>query len=178
MPPVKCKQPLLVGFGGQRLRTNQLPQRKHSMHISQLKQSRFLTRNDVGRGMLVTIRSISQENVAKEGAPEELRWVVSFDETEKPMVLNSTNGQIIASITKSEETDNWVGHKVVLYDDPNVSFGGKLVGGIRCRAPRNQPAPPPARPATPAPRPAAKPAPAPAESEPPAPEPDADDVPF
>lgn len=147
------------------------------MHISQLKQSRFLTRNDVGRGMLVTIRSISQENVAKEGAPEELRWVVSFDETEKPMVLNSTNGQIIASITKSEETDNWVGHKVVLYDDPNVSFGGKLVGGIRCRAPRNQPAQAPARPAAAtAAKSAPKPAPPVAESEPPAPDPD--DIPF
>lgn len=111
------------------------------MHVGQLKQSKFLTRADVGSGMLVTIREIFQENVAKEGAPEELKWCMSFDETEKPMVLNSTNGQIIASITKSEETDNWPGHKIVLYDDPNVSFGGKLVGGIRCRAPRQQAAP-------------------------------------
>lgn len=30
---------------------------------------------------------------------------------------------------------------MVLYDDPNVSFGGKLVGGIRVRAARNQAAP-------------------------------------
>ncbi len=60
-----------------------------------------------------------------------------FQEVDKPCVLNSTNGQIIASITKSEDTDNWAGHKIVLYDDPNVSFGGKLVGGIRVRAPRN-----------------------------------------
>ena len=110
------------------------------MHVSQLKQSKFLTRADVGKGMLVTIREIFQENVAKEGAPEELRWCLSFDEAEKPMVLNSTNGQIIAAITKSEDTDKWPGSKIVLYDDPNVSFGGKLVGGIRCRAPRNQPA--------------------------------------
>jgi hypothetical protein len=27
----------------------------------------------------------------------------------------------------------------VLYHDPNVSFGGKLIGGIRVRAPRKQP---------------------------------------
>lgn len=84
----------------------------------------------------MTIRTITQENVAKQGAPEELRWCLHFDEVEKPMVLNSTNGQIIAAITKSEDTDNWLGHKIVLYDDPNVSFGGKLVGGIRVRAPR------------------------------------------
>lgn len=108
------------------------------MHISGLKQSNFLTRADVGAGVLVTIKEIFQENIAKQGAPEELKWVMSFEECEKPMVLNSTNGQIIASILKNEETDNWTGHKIVIFDDPNVSFGGKLVGGIRVRAPRNQ----------------------------------------
>lgn len=109
------------------------------MHISGLKQSRFLTRADAGRGILVTIREVFQENVAKEGVPEELRWCVAFQEQEKPMVLNSTNAQLIAQITKEEDTDNWTGHKVVLYDDPSISYGGKLVGGIRVRAPRNQP---------------------------------------
>lgn len=108
------------------------------MHVSQLKQSKFLTRGDVGSGILVTIREVHQENVAKEGAPEELRWCISFEEADKPMVLNSTNGQLIAQITKSDDTDNWAGQKIVLYDDPSVSFGGKLVGGIRVRAPRGQ----------------------------------------
>lgn len=123
------------------------------MNVSQLKQSRFLTRHDVGRGILVTIKGLHQENMSKEGMPEELRWVMDFQETDKPLVLNSTNGQICASILKSEETDNWIGHKIVLYDDPNISFAGKLTGGIRVRAPRNQPAPAPA-PARPAPTPA------------------------
>jgi len=120
------------------------------MHISALKQSNFLTRAEVGKGVLLTIRQITQENVAKQGAPEELRWCLHFDEVEKPMVLNSTNGQIIAGITKSEDTDTWPGQKIVAYDDPNVSFGGKLVGGIRVRAPKNQPAPKPAAPVAPA----------------------------
>jgi len=117
------------------------------MHISQLKQSRFLTRAEVGKGALVTIKEVHEENVAKEGAPEEPRWCLSFHELDKPMVLNSTNGQLIAQITKSEDTDHWAGHKIVLYDDPSVSFGGKLVGGIRVRAPRNQPAKPATAPA-------------------------------
>lgn len=148
------------------------------MHISGLKQSKFLTRADVGQGILVTIREIFQDNVAKEGAPEELKWCISFDEAEKPMVLNATNGQIIASIVKSEETDTWPGHKVVLYDDPNVSFGGKLVGGIRVRAPKGQ-----AAKAAPVPKtagvPTPKPRPAPAPVAAPEPEPVGDDdVPF
>jgi hypothetical protein len=120
------------------------------MHVSALKQSKFLTRSDVGQGKLVTIDQVFQENVAKEGAPEELKWCIQFAESEKPLVLNSTNGQLIAQITKQEDTDNWAGHKVVLYDDPSISFGGKLVGGIRVRAPRGQAAAAP----KPAPRPA------------------------
>lgn len=128
------------------------------MHVSALKQSKFITRADAGRGILVTIKEIFQENVAKEGAPEELKWCLGFNETEKPLVLNATNGQIIASITKQDDTDHWIGHKIVLYDDPNVSFGGKLVGGVRVRAPRAPAAAiaPTARPAGPrTPEPAA-----------------------
>jgi len=106
------------------------------MNISQLKESKFLKKEDVGPGMLLTIASVSQENVAKEGAEQELKWVLHFQESEKPMVLNSTNGQLIAKITGSDETDDWQGHKVVLYEDPNISFAGKIVGGIRVRAPR------------------------------------------
>lgn len=117
------------------------------MHISALKQSKFLTRHDVGNGVLVTIKSLYQTNVSKEGAPEELRWALEFEEIDKPLICNSTNGQIISQIVKSEETDDWVGHKIVLYDDPTVSFGGKLTGGIRVRAPKGQ--------AKPAPKPAA-----------------------
>lgn len=122
------------------------------MHISALKQSKFLTRADVGAGILVTIKGVHQDNVAKESEPEELKWCMDFKEDVKPMVLNTTNVQIIAMILKSEETDEWPGKQVVLYDDPNVSFGGKLVGGIRVRAPRGQAAKAQAKPA-PAPLP-------------------------
>lgn len=125
------------------------------MNISELKRSNFLKRSDVGKGMLLTMREVKQENIAKEGAPEELKWCLHFDEVDKPMVLNSTNGQIIASIIGSDETDSWIGHKVVAYDDPTVSFGGKLVGGIRVRAPRNQPQSKPAPVKKPAPAPVA-----------------------
>lgn len=94
------------------------------------------------------------------------------------MVLNATNGQIIAGIVKSEETDTWPGNKIVLYDDPNVSFAGKLTGGIRARAPRGQAAKPAAAPThgvmgKPVTRPAA-----PAIVQPESAEPEDDSVPF
>jgi hypothetical protein len=111
------------------------------MHVSELKESKFLRKEDCGPGILVTVESVHQENVAKEGAPEEMKWVMKFTEYEKPLVLNSTNGQIIAQITGSDDSDGWTGAKLVLYHDPNVSFGGKLIGGIRVRAPRKQAVP-------------------------------------
>lgn len=106
------------------------------MHISGLKNSNFLKKEDCDPPILVRIDHVSQENVAKEGAPQELKWALHLQEVEKPMVLNSTNGQLIARITGSEETDEWTGQRIVLYHDPNVSFGGKLIGGIRVRAPK------------------------------------------
>jgi hypothetical protein len=108
------------------------------MNLSDVRQSKFLKKEDVGAGKLVTIQSVAQENVAVEGADPEMKVTLHFAELDKPLVLNSTNGQIIAKIVGSE-TDierTWVGTQVVLYNDPNVSYAGKLVGGIRVRAPK------------------------------------------
>jgi len=123
-------------------------------NISVLKTSKFLKKEDCDPPVLVTIKDCTEENVAKEGAPEELKWCLHFNETEKPMVLNSTNGQIIAGFIGKDNTDEWKGQKVVLYHDPNVSFGGKLIGGIRCRAPRGPAAAKPVAAPTPAALPA------------------------
>jgi hypothetical protein len=108
------------------------------MNLSDLKESKFLKKEDVGDGVLVTIRAITTENVAKEGAEPDLKAAIHFDELPKPLILNSTNGQIISQITGAEDNieKTWVGYKVVLYTDPNVTFGGKLVGGIRARKPK------------------------------------------
>jgi hypothetical protein len=108
------------------------------MNVSDLKQSKFLKRSDCGQGIRVTIASIVEMNVAPENQTPEMKCCVNFHETDKPLVLNSTNGQIIAQITgiDSDIEKNWVGKQIVLYDDPNVSFAGKLTGGIRVRAVR------------------------------------------
>lgn len=47
--------------------------------------------------------------------------------------MNSTNIQLTTKVTGTDETDDWPGQKIILYVDDNVSFGGKLVGGIRIR---------------------------------------------
>ena len=111
-------------------------------NVQDLKSSKFLTKNDVEPDKLVTIASFDELNVAMESMAPELKWCLYFKELDKPMVLNMTNGQLIEAITGEGDFNHWVGKVVVLYNDKTVSFGGKLTGGIRVRAPRNQAAPP------------------------------------
>ena len=106
------------------------------MRIGELKDSKYLKKEDVGTGKLLTVKELKQENVAGDNQPEEIKAVLYFNEVAKGMVMNWTNLQLAAKACGSEETDEWTGKQVVLYEDPNVSFGGKLVGGIRIRAPK------------------------------------------
>lgn len=117
------------------------------MHISALRESNYLQKHDVEPPVLVTIKGdLTKENLAKEGDPTDEKWIIHFKELDKPLVLNSTNGQLIAMATGSENSEDWNGKQIVLYNDPNVSFQGKLTGGIRVRAAKKnakgQPLPP------------------------------------
>jgi hypothetical protein len=103
---------------------------------SEMRESKFLKKEDVGAGVLMTVESCTQHNVAMQGAEPEMKWCLSFLEADKPLVLNSTNIQLCERVFGSDDTDDWVGKKIVLYTDPNVSFAGKVIGGIRVRAPK------------------------------------------
>ena len=104
------------------------------MHINELKETNYLKKESCDPPILVTMDHLDQKNVALEGEPEDLKYCLHFKEDVKPMILNSTNAQLIARAVGSEETEDWPGKQIVLYNDPNVSFQGKLVGGIRVRA--------------------------------------------
>jgi len=106
------------------------------MHISQLKESRFLKKEDCGQGIILTICGETVENVAPDDQPPEEKCVIWFEEVEKPMVLNTTNAQLIAASTGLEDTTDWVAHrvKVEIFNDPTIMYRGKSCGGIRVRA--------------------------------------------
>ena len=120
--------------------------RREDMNINDMKESRYVKKEDVGDGVIVTVSGLSQENLAMENQPPEMKWVMSFKENIKPLVLNSTNAQLCAKALNSPETDDWMGKQIILFNDPNVSFGGKLTGGVRIRK-NQQAAPVPAAPA-------------------------------
>jgi hypothetical protein len=107
------------------------------MKIGQMMESKFLKKEDVDPPKLVTIKGFSQQNAGRDDAPE-MKWCMSFIELNKPMVMNSTNLQLAAQALGSDDTDNWTGKQVVLYNDPSVQFQGKLIGGIRIRAPKKR----------------------------------------
>src|SRR5690348_11869796 len=103
---------------------------------SEMRESKFLKQTDVGAGMLMTVEACERHNVAKDGAEPEMKWCLTFGESDKPLVLNATNIQLCERIFGSDDTDEWIGKKIVLYTDPNISYQGKVVGGIRVRAPK------------------------------------------
>ena len=110
------------------------------MKAGSLIESKFLKKEDINdeTGNLVTIDSLEQQNVGKDDGDEDLKWCMYFKEFKKPLVMNSTNIQLTTKALGTDETDDWVGKKIVLYVDDSVSFGGKIVGGIRIRKVRGQ----------------------------------------
>jgi len=101
--------------------------------VSDLSNSNYLQKNDVEPAILVTIDGYDRANLAQDGQPKEMRYVLKFKEC-KPLVLNKTNGNRIQVALGSDDFDDWIGKQIVLYNDENVEFGGKITGGIRVRA--------------------------------------------
>jgi hypothetical protein len=102
--------------------------------IGEMIDSKYLKQSDVEEDMLVTVEKVGRANVAREGDEPEYKWLIRFKDVKKPMVLNTTNIKRLAKACNSDDTDEWVGKEVVLYVDPDVEFGGNVVGGLRIRA--------------------------------------------
>jgi len=104
-------------------------------HISELRESKYLKKEDVGNGLWLTIVSQEIKNVAQQNDTPEEKVCLYFAEHEKPWVLNSTNGKIIGKLTGLETTEDFVAYRVMveLWNDPTISFGNQITGGIRVR---------------------------------------------
>lgn len=103
------------------------------MKASAMLESKYLKQEDIEGEIAVTVQSLKKVNVAREDEDPEYKWTVKFHELEKPMVLNSTNVKRLAKAL-GDDTDDWTGNAVTLYVDPDIEYGGKVVGGLRIRA--------------------------------------------
>ena len=75
---------------------------------------------------------------AGESDKQQLVLTVDLGSEEKKLGLNKTNLRILIS-SYGDDTDRWIGRAVVIYFDPNVSFGGRVTGGLRVKVPTAKP---------------------------------------
>lgn len=111
--------------------------------IGDMKVSKFLKKTDLGddEEMIFTIKGVSEENVGNDDNPD-IKWCLLFKETEKPMVLNWTNMQLVERATGSDNTDDWTGKRIKVWFDESVQFKGEMKGGLRIKkAPGSNPVP-------------------------------------
>ena len=106
---------------------------RHGMKIGDMIESKYLKQSDVEDEIIVTVQWLKKVNVARDDEDPEYRWTVKFQEFPKPMVLNVTNLKRMAKAL-GDDTDDWINGKVILYVDPDIEFGGNVVGGLRIKA--------------------------------------------
>ena len=113
------------------------------MKAGLLIESKYIKKDDLPVPTTVTIRAVSPQtvNVGTDADPD-MKHLMAFEGGQfKPLVLNATNIQLAILATGTDETDEWKGKEIVLWNDPTVSFGGKLTGGVRIRPPEQQATP-------------------------------------
>ena len=82
-----------------------------------------------GEEKTVTIKEVKQEIVKNQNGSEECT-VVHFVEDEKPLILNKTNGEMIAKVWGTPYIDDWPGKKIIL-KVKKVSAFGDMVDAVR-----------------------------------------------
>jgi hypothetical protein len=104
------------------------------MRTSEMFPSRFLKESDIDEvGKVFTIKRIILEEVGR-GQQKEEKPVIYFQETDKCMTLNKTNSKRMEKMFKADDTDLWIGKQCVVFWDPDIEFGGDIIGGIRVRS--------------------------------------------
>lgn len=107
------------------------------MKVSKVFAGEYLTAADLdGEDINVVIESVTEKKF-----DDGNKLLITFQGMEKGLVANKTNSGRIAMLY-GDETDEWPGCEVVLYEDI-VDFQGKPTKAIRVRGPKKRAAPPP-----------------------------------
>jgi len=93
--------------------------------------SNFLKKEDLPKPAKVKITDIDLLEFEQDGKTQR-KLVLKFEGKEKALACNKTNARIIAALF-GDETDGWIGKEITIFNDPTVSMGDKVVGGIRVR---------------------------------------------
>jgi F0F1-type ATP synthase alpha subunit len=104
---------------------------EENMKVKDMIESKYLRKEDYEEDTVHTIKGVKLEDLGKDERKEE-RWILYFREASKGMVLNVTTIRVLEA-AYGDDTDLWLGKKITIYVDPNVSFQGRVVGGLRLR---------------------------------------------
>ena len=76
-----------------------------------------------GQDLIVTIKSVGNEEVTGTDGKKEICSVIHFFENVKPMILNATNNKTIAKLFKTPYIEEWSGRKIQIYTEKVRAFG-------------------------------------------------------
>ena len=94
---------------------------KYEMDYKDIYRSKFMKADDLnGRSATYTVNGCTAEDVG-----DDTKLLLEFAETDRPLVLNTTNATTMAEL-HGPETDNWGGKKVKLVP-ATTQYQGKLV---------------------------------------------------
>jgi hypothetical protein len=86
---------------------------------------KYLKAPDIKKPTELTVRQVIEEEMKDGKKP-----VMHFEELSKGLVLNQTNFSMMVQITKCENSDDWVGARILL-DVELVAFKGNVTPGLR-----------------------------------------------
>lgn len=100
------------------------------------RDSKWLTQEDLpeGKDVVVEIEDVLlRKNVVFQGGRKlpQSGWL-KFNGFERELRVNAGHKKILNRLY-GKLVGGWIGKKVTLYVDPNVSVGGEIVGGVRMR---------------------------------------------
>lgn len=87
---------------------------------------------DPGKDLVLTIKSVAEENVIGADGKKEDCIVMRFRENVKPMIVNATNAKTIQKIYHTPYIEDWAGCKIQLYSAQVKAFG-EVVDALRIR---------------------------------------------
>jgi hypothetical protein len=94
--------------------------------------STYLKHQDLDGGeWVVTVKEIVKENIKSQDGSSKEKFVLYFQETDKGLVLNTTNIKTLWKLFGTDESEQMVGKRLKLYVKDDVEYAGTLVSALR-----------------------------------------------
>jgi hypothetical protein len=95
----------------------------------------YLKKEDLSDPVDTELLWVKEEEVTPPGKDTTTRLVAYFEGLSKGLPLNTANSETLLEITGTDDPNEWKDVAVQLIVDPDVTYGGKKIGGIRIRKP-------------------------------------------